>query len=340
VTKLDTHSIERLSMLDHGELAAAAPFDAAAVDAKLRSFEATESKVDAALTDPETSHHLRDTNFLDRGEKENAGGKGIKVAVPGKSGALPIEADNYVRLEPIPPAATGGLPPATITRVEVEGRRADVATKPIVKGELVKGPTDWELPVPGSPYPKVIVEVTPGGVVPFVEVETPPPGTRIQLRPKDIAQQGFAGGHTRDAWTTTERTYGDFVTKTGETGIKFKLPGSGTVIEAAAIEASVTVKGVSKSLPDPKSVFETNTQLDAFEAHARPYIAAKMEALQGAAAPRAIVTIEVPVVTMGGADTVAKVELPWKPGTGGQLERLDSWWLAKGNFAKGSAFNP
>jgi hypothetical protein len=230
----------------------------------------------------------------------------------------------------------------TIKRVEIEAPRSDTPSKPVVKGELVRGPTDWEVPVPGTPYPKVSIEVSPGGLAPYTNVEAPPPGTRVQLKPKDIASSGFAGGHTREAWNTTEKTYGDFVTKTGETGINFTVPGSSDVIEATAIKAEVKVGAKVKQMPDPKTIFEKGNQLNAFESHAKPYLAAKAEALKHTTprpADGTIVTIDVPVRLTDGSDAVMKVEIPWNSHPHGELD-LKTWWLAQSNFAKGSKFNP
>jgi hypothetical protein len=143
--------------------------------------------------------------------------------------------------------------------------------------------------------------------------------------------------------------YGDFVTKTAETGIKFQLPGSSAVIEATAIESTVTIPGsgtkpaITKPMPDPKTVFETPAQLDAFEKHARPFIAAKVEAVQAQVPPLPegkIFTTEVPVKTSAGEDAMISIEIPWYRDTAGKLNTIPTWWLAKSNFTKGGAFNP
>jgi hypothetical protein len=341
LAKLDVGRISKLSTLPPAEVAKAAPFTQATVDAKLTDLGTTEQHVGAELADSETAHHLRETNFADRGLKPNTGGKGIKLTVAGKGAPVSIEAPEFVRLEPVP-AGASGKPPTTITRIEIEAPRSDVASKAVVKGDLIRGPTDWEVPIPGSPYPKVSVEVSPGGLVPYTKVEVPPPGTRVQIKPKDVANSGFAGGHTRDAWNTAEKTYGDFVTKTGETGIKFKIPTSPEVIEVAAIRAEVKVGAKAKQIPDPKTVFEKSNHLNAFEAHAKPYLAAKVEALRHATprpADGTIITIDVPVRLTDGSDAVVKVEMPWNSHPHGELE-ITTWWLAESNFAKGSLFNP
>lgn len=341
LAKLDLARIDKLSALPSVEAAKAAPFSEASVDAKLADLGATEQHITAELADPATAHHLRETNFADRGRKPNTGGKGIKLTVAGKGGPVSIETPDFVRLEPIPPGAPGTTP-ISITRVEVEAPRSDSPTRPLVKGDLVKAGADWNVPVPGNPYPRVAVEVAPGGLVPYVNVEAPPPGTRIQVKPKDVASSGLAGGHTREAWNTAERTYGDFVTKTGETGIRFKLPGASDVIEAAAIKAEVKVGARMKQLPDPKTVFEKTAQLNAFESHAKRYMAAKVEVL-GRSTPKpaegSIITIDVPVSLIDGTDAIVKVEMPWSLDPRGALE-IRTWWLAESNFKKGSRFNP
>jgi hypothetical protein len=339
LAKLDVARISKLSTLPPSEVAKAAPFTQAAVDVKLTDLGTTEKHVGAELAAPETAHHLRETNFADRGLKPNTGGKGIKLTVAGKGAPVSIEAPEFVRLEPIPAGASGK---PTITRIEIEAPRSDATSEAVVKGDLIRGPTDWEVPIPGSPYPKVSVEVSPGGLIPYTKVEVPPPGTRVQIKPKNVANSGFAGGHTRDAWNTAEKTYGDFVTKTGETGIKFRVPTSPEVIEVAAIRAEVRVGAKTKQIPDPKTVFEKGNHLNAFEAHAKPYLAAKLEALRRATprpADGTIITIDVPVRWTDGSDAVVKVEMPWNSHPHGDLE-ITTWWLAQSNFAKGSLFNP
>jgi hypothetical protein len=341
LAKLDMARIDKLSSLPSVEAAKAAPFSEVSVDAKLADLGATEQHITAELTDPATAHHLRETNFADRGRKPNTGGKGIKLTVAGKGGPVSIETPDFVRLEPIPPGASG-TSPISITRVEVEAPRSDSPTRPIVKGDLVKAGADWNMPVPGNPYPRVAVEVAPGGLVPYVNVEVPPPGTRIQVKPKDVASSGLAGGHTREAWNAAERTYGDFVTKTGETGIKFRLPGGADVIEAAAIKAEVKVGTKTKQLPDPKTVFEKRSQLNAFESHAKRYMAAKVEALSRSTprpAEGSIIAVDVPVSLIDGTDAIVRVEMPWTLDPHGALE-IRTWWLAESNFKKGGQFNP
>ena len=340
LAKLDPKRIAQLSRLEPGELIKARPFTEAAVDAKLTDLRSTEGHVGAELSDPHTRHHLRETNFADRGALDNPG-HAVRVIVGGKPVA--VQAPQYVRLEPIP--ATGGAPPTTIKRVEVTAPRADKPSV-IVTGDMAPNPmtTAIEAPVPGTPYPKVMVE-TSTGTVPYVDVERPPPGTRVQIKPKELASSGFAGGHTRAAWDAAEKTYGDVVTKTGEQSIKFKLPGKPDVIEATAIRAEVTTKpGTTKQFKDPKTIFEKGTDLDAFEAHAKPYIAAKVEALRSAPPPNnVIVPVDVPVSTTAGVDAIVKIELPWNSslaGTSASPVDIRTWWLAQSNFVKGSAFNP
>lgn len=120
------------------------------------------------------------------------------------------------------------------------------------------------------------------------------------------------------------------------------MPDSSEVIEAAAIKAEVKVGTKTKQLPDPKTVFEKTTHLNAFEAHAKRYLAAKVEALRHSVpkpAEGSIVTIDVPVSLTNGADATIKVEMPWNSDAQGALE-IKTWWLAESNFTKGSQFNP
>jgi hypothetical protein len=344
VAKLDARRIERLSQLEHGELVNARPFSEAAVDARLADKATAEAHVGAELAGADVHHHLRETNFADRGTKDNTGGGQIKLGVPGKP-AVAIDAPTYVRLEPIPAGAPGGGTPTTIVRVEVEGVRSDNGA--VLTGDVVQNPSTagWETPAPGQPHPRVTVE-TSAGKVPFTDVEHPPPGTRVQLAPKEVASRGFAGGHTRDAVTRTQNTYGDFVKTTSDVGIKFKIPGHADPIEAAAVRMDVTLPSAkTKPIKDPKAIFEKPSDLDAFEAHAQPYLAAKLEATR-ARPPGAgdRVSVDVPVQTTGGVDAVMRVEVPWRVHdaahpSAGQVD-IQSWWLAENNFAKGSPFNP
>ena len=341
LAKLDAGRISKLSTLPPVEVAKAAPFTQASVDAKLTDLGTTEQHVGAELADPETAHHLRETNFADRGAKLNTSGRAIKLTVPGKGAPVSIESPKFVRLEPIPPGAAGAAP-TTIRRIEIEAPRSDSPSRAVVKGDLVRGPTDWEIPILGDPYPKVSVELSPGGLVSYTHVETPPPGTRIQIKPRELASSGVAGGHTREAWGHAERAYGDMLSKTSEARIRFNLPGSPNTIEATAIHAKVKVGPNTKQLPDPKTVFERSADLNAFEHHAKPFIAAKVEALHRAATKPSrgqIIEIEVPVALANGTDATARVELPWYEDAAGHID-IKTWWLAQSNFAKGSAFNP
>jgi hypothetical protein len=132
------------------------------------------------------------------------------------------------------------------------------------------------------------------------------------------------------------------LSKTSEASIRFSLPGSPDTIQVTAIHAQVKVGPNIKQLPDPKTVFERPADLNEFERHAKPYIAAKAESLHRAATKPwrgQIIEIEVPVTLANGRDAIAKVELPWYEDANGHID-LKTWWLAQSNFAKGSAFNP
>jgi hypothetical protein len=155
--------------------------------------------------------------------------------------------------------------------------------------------------------------------------------------PRRSLPEGLCG-----AWGHAERAYGDMLSKTSEDRIRFNLPGSPNTIEATAIHAEVKVGPNTKQLPDPKTVFERPADLNTFERHAKPFIAAKVDALHHAATKPSrgqIIEIEVPVALANGADAIARVELPWYEDAAGHID-IKTWWLAQSNFAKGSAFNP
>lgn len=111
-----------------------------------------------------------------------------------------------------------------------------------------------------------------------------------------------------------EHSYGDIVTKTSETGIKFRLPGSSVTIDATAIHAQVKVGANTTALPDPKTIFEKPADLNAFEGRAKSYIAAKVSTLQNAVTTPnegERITVDVSVSLVNGADAIMKIEFPW-----------------------------
>ncbi|HLL22635.1 MAG TPA: hypothetical protein VK427_10905, partial [Kofleriaceae bacterium] len=127
-----------------------------------------------------------------------------------------------------------------------------------------------------------------------------------------------------------------------EPKIEFNLPGGSKSIRLAVIEyqASKPTSSGPVSNSFEKTIFEDSADLNAFEAHARPYMSAKIDSLKGAVPSQGtIVTVDVPVKTASGIDAVIKLEFPWRDNGASKLD-LKSWWIGKASFAKGSPFNP
>jgi hypothetical protein len=345
VAKLDVATIDRVSRIPGDALVRISPLSEATIKTKLADVHATEAHVTAELGLPGTKHHLRETNFADRGVFANNGGQ-VRVIVPGKGKSIPIDSPSYLRLEPIPsPPAPH---PTTIVSIEVTGPEfltksaAPGKTPKVVTGRIEPTPAG-ELKIP-APAPGLDITVTTsGGAFKYTNVEHPPAGTRISITPPKLAQDPVPGGHTRAAWDAAERTYGDSLTKTSDQGIKFKLPGSEHIVEMAEIRAEVTIP--KKSAPvkwnDPKTIFENVADLNTFEQHMKPYMSAKISALKSSPMPPAagdVITVAVPVRTLSGQDAIVDVEFPWRLDAGNNV--IDSWWVAQTAFAKGSPFNP
>lgn len=141
-------------------------------------------------------------------------------------------------------------------------------------------------------------------------------------------------------------TYGDTISQTNpgaaEPKIEFRLPGNSKPIKMAAIEYQAARPPNSGSTPKSfdKAIFEDAADLRTFEAHARRYMSAKIDGLKGSPPPSGtVITVDVPVKTIAGADAVLKLEFPWRENSVNKLE-LRTWWIGKPSFAKGSPFNP
>ncbi|HLL22438.1 MAG TPA: hypothetical protein VK427_09920, partial [Kofleriaceae bacterium] len=219
VAKMDELAIEKLSRVPGDHLTTMSPMSEAKAQAKISDVEATDVDVEAQLKGVEG--HLRETNFLERGGHEQpATGGQVRIKVPNKKGTAmtdaKIEAPNYVVLQPIPsPPAPSAV---SITSIEVTGRRIPDkgASGP---GKVVTGPAqpdprgDLNVPTPGQPDVKVVVE-TNLGKAEYVNPEQPPVGTRVAINPNELVEHGISGGHTRAAWSSAARTYGDTIKQT------------------------------------------------------------------------------------------------------------------------------
>jgi hypothetical protein len=342
LVKLDAARIEKLSALGGHELGKAAPFDQLTVDAKLSSVAATESRIDAELSDPDTRAHLRENDFVRHGAKENEGGKRLKLSTAGRKSSVPIESPEFVVLEGVPPLGGGAAP--TITKVDVTG--LEVGTTTQITGELPeaqisKSKNRWEVPIPGSPHPTVTIEGS-GGTARYDDPDRPPLGLRVQVDPSTIAQKGFSGGHTRATWNEATTTYADLLAGTPkETGAKFTLPGKPDPVTITKIDYVVKLKsGATKPVKYPKTIFENAAQLDAVEAYAKPYIAAAWETRPMPATGDDVLDVAIPVKTLTGQDAVLTIQVPRQASDSGGPPEVNTWFPHPNNFTKGGAFNP
>jgi hypothetical protein len=348
IAKLDPASIDQVSRIPGDSLKQMSPLTEAKLKTKLADVAAVDADMVAQFGDPKFQHHLRETNFFDRGGIAQTGGE-VKVMVTSKSGKLapvPVKSAEYIRLEPIPspPAPT----PVTISSVEVKGVHKDTG-KPLT-GDVQPQP-DGQLPVPKPGQPDIDVTVkTSAGTFPYTEVEKPPPGTRIAVKSKELAAKGVSGGHTRAAWNAAEDTYGDVINKTGDQKIAFNLPSSKDPIDLAAISYEIkvtkttggTTTTTNQPARDPKTIFKHPADLDRFESHTRPYMSAKLESLRSRIPPPKvgeIIAVDVPVTTAAGVDATIRVEFPYRTDNSGRVS-LHTWWVGQSAFAKGSPFNP
>lgn len=351
VAKMDEAAIEDVSRVPGDHLVTLSPMTEAKARAKVADVEATDADSAGQLTNADG--HLRQTNFFDRdGERvQPATGGEVKILVPNKKGTkmteAKIEAPKFVVLEviPSPPAPTRVI----IKSVEVTGRRVPDKTA-AGPGKIVTGPAQPNargqlmVPSPGQPDIRVVVE-TNLGKAEYTNPELPPVGTRVAVDTKQLVADGVSGGHTRSAWEAAANRYGDMIKQTNpgaaEPKIEFSLPGSSKSIKMAAIDyqaATTTTTGNTITKTHAKTIFEETTDLGHFETHARPYMSAKIDSLKSAPPPDGtIITVDVPVKTMAGAEAVIKLEFPWRLDRGKFV--LRTWWIGKSSFAKGSPFN-
>jgi len=256
------------------------------------------------------------------------------MKVPGKGKPMNIVAPEIVVLEPMPGDAVNG--------VEVTGRLAEGKDNPIATGELQQTAGRWEVPMPGTPDTTITVE-TGVGKHPYTSAQQPPPGTRVKVSPREIVSRGFAGGHTRPAWTQTETTYADLIADKTETQVGFKLPGSAAEVRITKIDYQVQQGGKVKDVKYPKTIFENPSQLDQVAAYAKPYIAAAWEAKPPKPGFADTIVVEVPIKTTAGTDAVLKLEVP-RQGRPTMAKPTDAdmstWWPHEDNFANGGALNP
>jgi hypothetical protein len=162
-----------------------------------------------------------------------------------------VPASQILYLEPMP----GSTAIQTIEVLDANG---------VVLGRLT--PTKNGFQIPRQPPAQVRISLTDGTKIDWNAAATPPSGYRLAISPsKPFQEAGFSGGHTREAWTETMRTYGDKVKIVSEQKLGFRVPGDATNFEVAVIRYDFDGKSVSV----PKTIFEGSGSgsLSRFEQH-------------------------------------------------------------------------
>ncbi len=280
---------------------------------KLRQPKASPEAVDetkAALLD--TRPHVRDTHFADRAAEHapDTGRLPGGVSVPGLRKVVVVE------------SMPGGDPVSKVEVFDVDGQSLGTI-------KSVKDGTAEVFKVPFEPSMRLKVTRADGSTVDWTSGPAPPEGLRLRIKAnKAFRKNGFAGGHTREAWDDVQTIYGGVIRESGHRQIGFDVPGHGP-IEVSQIRYEVKGATGWKPVAQPKTIFEGpgDHQLVAFEEYMTPYVADAI-----ADAPDAVeLTVSVPVLNRAGEPTDVRVHLIRRGGEDGQA-RIHSWWVDDASF--------
>lgn len=246
-------------------------------------------------------------------------------------------ADTTVSIEKLPGE------PADLDIVEMVLLNPD--THEVIGGVVtvpINGKAVWQIPssIPdGSPPP--LVRITTRNQVTFIRRpgEPLPPGYRYTILPSQGFQQaGFSGGHTREAWNESLKTYEDIIRTGTREAISFRLAEDSQLITITREHYEVLKPGSLAGDPDtwktirnPKTLFESpgDASLLDFEQHMAPYVS---KALENATNAKQQLLVEVPVFNRRGFTTMVKVVVMCEPDATDTVPRITSWWLGELNF--------
>lgn len=259
--------------------------------------------------------HLTDTDFMARAARAN----NQQVSL---TNTKKVPATQIVFLEPMP----GSSPLQTVEVLDNTGG---------VMGKLK--PTVDGFQVPVQPAARVRVTLADGTTFEWTPTQAPRPGYRLAIRPsKPFQEAGFSGGHTRDAWDATLRTYGDKIKITSQQKLGFRVPGDAADTEISVIRYDYDNKGVTV----PKTIFEGRGtgSLSSFEKHLYAHASYALES----APPQArLVEVTVPVVDATGKPAVLKVMVARDaPAAGERIGTIRSWWISEENLSNPQIVRP
>ena len=264
--------------------------------------------------------HLTETDFGARAAKTGTG----KIKLKNNK---ELASSSTVFLEPIPGA---GKP---ITKVEAYKPGTDE-----ILGDVKLNPTaEGRYDVPRDPAAKVKVHPKDDSAFDWTTGGDAPAKYRLAIEATGtMPKQGFAGGHTEDAWKTTVAAYGDLKDKDDHGGIevkdttriKFKLKGTGTLLQLSKI----TYDYRGKKVAQPKTIFEGagSGPVESFEAY---MMGAAAEALSTADKKSRSVVVPLTVVGKNDEDVGIKVnilrDLPTPTDITG---KLNTWYVDEAAF--------
>lgn len=259
--------------------------------------------------------HLTDTDFTARAAR----GNNQQVSL---TNSKKVPATQVVFLEPMPGSSAVQLVEVLDDTGAVLGK-----LKPTVDG----------FQIPLQPTARVRVTLASGTQFEWTGAQAPPTGYRLSIKPsKPFQEAGFAGGHTRDAWDETLRTYGDKIQVTNQQKLGFRLPGDTVDTELRVIRYTYDSKAVNV----PKTLFEGRGtgSLSNFEKHLYAHAS---YALESAAPTDRLVAVKVPVVDGAGKPAVVKVIVARdSPAAGERIGTIRSWWISEENLTNAQLVRP
>jgi type III secretion translocon protein HrpF len=206
----------------------------------------------------------------------------------------------------------------------------------------VNGKALWQIPssLPDdSKLPLVRITLRNDETFTVLPGDPLPSGYRYTILPSQGFQQaGFSGGHTREAWNQSLKTYEDIIRTGTQEAISFRLSPEDSQLITITREHYEVFKPSNlagqpdtwKTIHNPKTLFESpgHTSLLAFEQHMAPYVA---KALENATNAKQLL-VEVPVFNRRGFTTMVKVVVTCEPDETSTVPKITSWWIGELNF--------
>lgn len=191
--------------------------------------------VDDALK--QARSHVAESNFIERSLQKANPPKGMNTNGLLTTKNVQISANQIVRLEPIPKDPKG----FDISKVRV----FDKTNKDLGGLKPISG-------IPNNSAYSFELKGKQGGMAKWRPSQAPPVGFRYQLVDNKMKDNGFSGGHTREAFDEAISTYSDKAAILNTDSIRFRFPGYHKAIDMSKIEYSWN----GKQVKNPKTIFE------------------------------------------------------------------------------------